>query len=189
MSRRIDPEPVTIYLAIVATFTASVAAVNYIKTHHKPLPSTVRANVSQSLAELEDHTKHLRADLSIIQDIFSKAKFPNGRTIRLGNGAYLTAAEFSRYMGTSDAVLRRLRDVHKLALKMEREATRLTALQAGPITNILGETYESLDDLMNNRNLTVDNAWEKLRAIADGLEHAIRELRRQLDSPPPAGTS
>lgn len=188
MSRRIDPEPITIYLAIVATFTASVAAVNYIKTHQKPLPSQMRESVSHALTELEDHTKHLRADLSIIQDIFSKASFPNGRTIRLGNGALLTAAEFSRYMGTSDAVLRRLRDVHKVAMKMEREVSRLTYVQAGQVTNLLGDTYGRLNDLINSRDLSVDHAWEQLRAVADGLEQAIRELRKQLEAPPGSGT-
>jgi hypothetical protein len=33
MGRHIDPEPITIYLAIVATYSASVATVNYLKTH------------------------------------------------------------------------------------------------------------------------------------------------------------
>jgi hypothetical protein len=178
--RRIDPEPITIYLAIVATFTASVAAANYIKTHYKPLPSAVRAGVSKSLAELEDHVKHLRADLSILKDIFAKAMFPNGRGIRLGNGAYLTADEFSRYMKTSDSVIRRLGDVNKLTLKMEREATKLPNPQDLGITNVLGSAYEELDSLLNSRDLSIDSAWERLRSIADNLETAIDELRKQL---------
>jgi uncharacterized coiled-coil protein SlyX len=178
--RRIDPEPITIYLAIVATFTASVAAANYVKTHCKPLPSSVRMRISKSLAELEDHVRRLRADLDILQDIFSKAKFPNGTGIRLGNGAYLSATEFDRYMKVSSSVIHRLSDVNKLTLKMEKETTRLDYLEDGPVTNILGQVYESLDSLLNSHDLSIDRAWEQLRYIADNFEKAIDDLREQI---------
>lgn len=178
--RRIDPEPITIYLAIAATFSATVAAANYVKTHYKPLPSAVRVNVSRSLVELEDHVKRLRADLSILRDIFSKAEFQDGRGIRLGNGAYLTSAEFSRYMKVSKGVMRRLAEVNEVTLKMERETTRLSSPPQQGVTNVLGAAYEELERLLQSRNLSVDDAWEQMESIANSLEAAIRDIRKQL---------
>lgn len=178
--RRIDPEPITIYLAIVATFTASVSAANYIKTHYKTLPAVAHKNISRSLAELEDHVRYLRADVEIIRNIFSRAQFPNGRAIRLGSGAHLTEAEFGRFMKTSQSVIRRLADVQELALKMERETTKMPGLQQLPFTNALGAAYEQLESLLSSRDLSVNSAWEQMQSIAESVEKAIRELRRQL---------
>ena len=87
MERRLDPEPITIYMAIAGTCAATAATVNLIKTHYKPLPSEVRNRLVELLTNLEDHIKRLVADLSIIEDIFRQAKFPKVKTIRLGNGA------------------------------------------------------------------------------------------------------
>jgi len=182
VTRRTDPEPITIYMAILATYAASVATVNYVKANYKPLPTKVRARLVKHLAELSDHVRHLRTDLSIIEDIFRNASFPNGQTIRLGNGAHLMPSEFSRYEVASDDVFRRLRAVHKISLKVEREATRLSGLDLAPTTNVLGETYARLEKLLDSQNLTVERAWEELRAIAGGLERAIEELRRQIDA-------
>ncbi len=180
MTRRIDPEPITIFMAIMATFSASVAAVNYVKTHHRPLPTKVRAELMSLLAELDDHTKHLRVDLSIIENIFRNASFQREQTIRLGNSGHLTENDFSRYEKVSDNVFRTLRTVHKIALKMERKATRLEGFEMATTTNALGETYTKLDRLLESRNLTLTKAWEELRSIAQGLEQVIDELRNQL---------
>ena len=180
MNRRIDPEPITIYMAIVGTVAASVATVNYIKTHYKPLPSSVRAKLLEQLADLGDHSKRLRADLNIVEDIFKNATFENGKSIRLGSGAHLSASDFSRYMSCSDAIIVRFREVNKLTLQMEREATKATALQLGPTVNTLGEVYTRLDRLLESRDLTQERAWSDIRAILDGLDSAIKELRQQL---------
>jgi hypothetical protein len=167
-------------MAIAATYAASVATANYIKTHYGALPTRVRAKLVASLTELGDHIKRLRADVRIIADIFRKAKFPKQRTIRLGNGAELTDSEFRRYQRTSDSVIRRLRAVHKLCLKMEREATKLEALDLDSTTNALGEAYTKLERLLESRNLTSEKAWADLDAIAEALEQAIKDLRRRL---------
>ena len=63
---------------------------------------------------------------------------------------------------------------------MERETTKLSTLGMAPTTNVLGETYTKLDHLLESRNLTHEKAWGELRSIADGLERAIKELRKQL---------
>ena len=44
MTKRVDSEPITIYVAIAATYAASVATANYIKTHYGALPTRVRAD-------------------------------------------------------------------------------------------------------------------------------------------------
>lgn len=180
--RRIDPEPITIYLAIAATFTATVAAANYVKTHHRPLPTAIRRKLAGSLAELEDHVVRLRADLDILQDIFSKAEFPNGTRIRLGNGAYLTPEDFNRYMKVSGGVIRRLSEVNKLTLKMEKDASRLDYIEEGTVTNMLGQAQERLDKLLSSTDLSIESAWEQLRYIADNLDNAIRDLRIQISN-------
>ena len=184
MTRRIDPEPVTIFAAIVATYAATVATINYIKSHHKPLPSVVRAKLLKQLTELDDHAKKLRAEVAIVEDIFKNAKYASAKSIRLGNGAQLTASDFSRYMEVSDSIIGRFREVNKLTLQMEREATKATSLQLGPTVNVLGDVYSKLEHLLEARNLSQERAWTDLRAISDGLDSAITELRKQLSAPP-----
>jgi hypothetical protein len=83
-------------------------------------------------------------------------------------------------MNTSESVIRRLGDVNKLTLKMERETTKLQNPQDLGITNVLGSAYEELESLLNSRDLSIDSAWERLHSIADNLETAIDKLRKQL---------
>lgn len=182
MTRRIDPEPITIFTAFMAAFSALVSALNYVKTHYRPLPTKVRANLMSLLADLDDHTKHLRADLSIIEDIFRNASFQHERTLRLGNSAHLTENDFYRYEKASDNVFRTLRTVHNISLKIERMATRFDGLEMATTTNTLGEIYTKLDQLLQYRELTLQKAWEDLRSIAQGLEQVIYELRNQLST-------
>jgi hypothetical protein len=183
VARRVDPEPITIFMAIVATYTASVSTANFVKTHYKALPTRVRSKLLASLTELDDQAERLRADVKIIADIFDKARFPAGSSIRLGNGAHLSPSEFSRYQKTSDNVIRTLRAVHKLCLNMERQALKLEALEMHSATNVLGEAYTKLDALLESRNLTSKKAWAELDSIAEALERAIKDLRGQLGSP------
>jgi hypothetical protein len=180
MGRRLDPEPITIYLAAMATLSLGIAAANYAKTHFKPLPSQVRRTVISLLTEVEDHAKYLQTDLRVLQDIFAKAHFSGGRTIRLGNGALLNAEEFSRYETVADKLLRRLRDLNKTCLKLERQAARLDSLELGGTAKRLGEAHERFEKLLASRDLSVDRAWAELRAIAQALEGAISDLRKQL---------
>ena len=181
MSKRIDPEPISIYLAILATFTASVAAVNYVKMHHRPEPTRVRAKLVLSLTVLHQHTKDLRREVSAIEEIFQNASFSSGnRTIRLGNNAHVTESDFFQFEIVSDRIFDRLRKVHKLALRMEREAKVFGELKMATTTNVLGETYNKLTQLLDSRDLTIEQAWEGLRSIAADLERIIAELRTQL---------
>lgn len=182
MTRRIDPEPIAIFTAFLAAFSASVAAVNYVKTHYSPLPSKVRADLISLLTDLDDHTKHLSADLSIIEDIFRSAGFQHERTLRLGNGAQLTENNFSRYERAADNLFRTLRRVHNISLKIERKATSFEGPEMATTTNALGEIYTKLDQLLQARELTLEKAWEDLRSIAQGLERVIFDLRDQLNA-------
>jgi hypothetical protein len=179
-SRRIDPEPITIFMAIAAAYSAAVASVNYVKTHHKSLPSKVRARLLVLLKKLEDQAKGLRADLRTVEGIFRNAEFYKGRKIQFGNGAQLTDRAFSEYEVACDKSLRRLRDIHKLSLTMERTARKLGSLDMGPTTNVLGNVYTRVEKLLESKNLSIDRAWRDLEAIADGLDRAIKELRKQL---------
>jgi hypothetical protein len=89
-NRRIDPEPLSIFLAIVATVNGSIAVVNYVKTHRKPPRSRVRKKILDALAKLEDQTKYLRADPAVVRDIFGKAQTSGTRSIRLRPGVLLS---------------------------------------------------------------------------------------------------
>ena len=169
-------------MALVATYGAAVATVNLAKTHYKPLPTRVRAKLKALLTQLGDHAKHLRADLTSIEEIFRSAHFPKENTIRLGNGAYLMPDEFARYRRVSDNVLRRLRDVHRLSIQIEKVAAKSDTLQIKATTNVLGKVYEDLDQLLESRNLSFEEAWLALRQISDGLEQAIADMNSQLDS-------
>jgi hypothetical protein len=108
------------------------------------------------------------------------AEFSKGRMIQFGNGARLTDRAFSQYELICDKSLLRLREIHKLSLKMERTATKIGSLDMGQTTNVLGNVYTRVEKLLESKNLSIDRAWRDLEAIADGLDRAIKELRKQL---------
>lgn len=97
MAKRIDPEPITIFMAIAAAYAASVATVNFVKTHFPPLPTRLRARLARQLDGLDEHVKCLRGDLNIIGDLLGGAHFPAGRDIRFGTPAFLTPSQIARY--------------------------------------------------------------------------------------------
>ena len=182
--RRIDPEPITIYMAIVATIAASIAAANYARTHLKPAQSEVRSDILNTLSDLEDQSRYLLADLGVLRDIFENGEFRRERTLRLGNGVYLTPADFKRYENLSDSIYKRLRTLNKIGLALEKRVAKYGGVEAGPSTNMLGEAYYKLEKLLDGRNLSVDSAWRELQSLNELVLRAVSEIRRQLQAPP-----
>jgi hypothetical protein len=177
---RIDPEPVSIIAAIIAAASLSVAAANYAKTHLKPAPSRVRAGIVDLLAKLEDEVRQLRADLAALREIFATAEYANDRAIRVRNGAYLTPANFLRYQAVSDDVYRRLRQLNKIGLKLEKQVGRSSTLTTQATTNLLGKAYEKLERLLDAKRLAEADAWSELDQLLELVQKAIAEVRQQL---------
>ncbi len=178
--QRIDPEPISIIAALLSGASLVVSAANYAKTHLKAAPSRVRSEIIGLLAKLEDEVRHLRADLDTLKDIFAKASYSHDRAIRVRNGAYLTPSDFLRYEAVSDDVYRRLRDLNKIGLKVERQVARSPDLDTRMTTNYLGEAYDRLERLIDARRLAEVDAWSELDHLLDLVQKAVSEVRQQL---------
>jgi len=178
--RRADPEPITIIAAIAAVMGASISAVNYWQTHQGPLPHRTRAKLVVKLDQLAAEARYLRADVDELEAIFRNAQFPEGRTLRLGNGAMLTLDEFHRYERIADQLFARLKKLHKLALKVQGLAFDLPFTDKRQTLNVAGESLARAERLMQSRNFAVDEAWRELRQLATDLEQMVKQLRAEL---------
>jgi len=180
LKRKIDPEPISIFMAIMATYAASVSSLNYIKSHERPLPSQTRRAVLEDVTRIEDLIRQVRNDLETIRLIFSKADFIAGRTIRLGNGAYLSYDEFKRYERTAASIFSTLSTLHRTCLKLELHARNYTGLEMFKPTNELGLAYELFEELRTTKDLSVDDAWTDLDRLAYFIESACTNVREQI---------
>jgi hypothetical protein len=180
MTRRADPEPFTIVAAVAAVTGASIAAVNYWKTHHKALPHKTRRRLLTRLDQLAAETRYLRADVDEVETIFRNAQFPEGRTLRLGNGALLTADEFHRYERVADQIFTRLKRLHKLTLKVQGLAFDLPFTDKRQTVNTAGDSIARAEALIRSRDFSIDKAWAELRALASELEAMVKQLRADL---------
>jgi hypothetical protein len=178
--RRTDPEPITIVAAIAAVTGASISAVNYWRTHHGPLPHTIRRQLLTKLDQLSAEVRYLRVDVGELESIFRNAQFPEGPTLRLGNGAMLTLPEFRRYERVADQVFARLKKLHKLTLKAQGLAFDLPLTDKRQTVNVGGEALARAERLMQGRNYSVSEAWRDLTQLATDLEAMIRQLRAEL---------
>ena len=181
--RKIDPEPITIFLAVLSTISATVASANYVKTHFKPEPSRLRGEILELLSTLTDEVRYLRIDVQILREIFRNAEFPDGNRMRFRNGAWLSIADFKRYEGVTENIYRRMKIVGKLGGKLERHTSRYSGLSLREPTNYLGEAYSELDRLLDSRDLYVEQAWERVERLTKLTEQALNNIRRQLEPP------
>lgn len=179
-NRLIDPEPITIYLAIMATYAASVASLNYVRSHERPLPSFTRRAVVDDITRVYDYVRQIRLDLDTTRQIFAAGHFIRERTIRLGNGIELSVEEFTRYERVSANVFRTLSALHKVCLKLEKHALRHSGLDMSKPTNELGAAYDLFDELLDSKNLSVESAWERLDTLAELIESACNRIRSQV---------
>lgn len=184
MHRRSDPEPITIVSAVTGVIGASISAVNYWRSHHKRLPYQTRHKLIDRLDSLSAEIRYLRTDIDDIAQVFAHANFPEGRALRLGNGALLTADEFHRYEKLADRVFARLRKVHSLALKVQRLAFELPYTDKLTQTNATGDAIARADALMRSRDYSIDEAWHELRALAEDIEKMIQQLNSDLGRGP-----
>lgn len=178
--RRIDPEPVTIYLALMATFSASITALNYVKTHRRMVPSRVRARIVDDINQLQEDVGHIREDLKTIENIFSSAEYIRDSMIRLGNGVLLSYPDFRRYERASGRIFRTLEILHKRCLRLERNAARYEFLDMGAPTGQIGEAGEIFTSLMATQNLTQEETWSQLDRIAVLIDQACAVIREQI---------
>lgn len=179
-TRYVDPEPLSIYLAIVATMSGTIALVNLIESHWpQPLPTQARAQLLGGLAPLDDQCRHLRADAQILRDLFTNAQYPDGRFIPLRSGARLSPADFERYERVSDDVYRRLRELNRLCNRLEKRALRGGDLPIELDVNRLGELHARLDALVNARTLSTPEGWQQVEDLIQTVQQVIAALRRQ----------
>lgn len=181
LERRIDPEPIAIFMALMATYAASIASLNYVKSHRRPIPSQTRRSVVDDVTRIQDSIRQVTTDLETIRQIFSTARFVNGNAIKLGNGAYLSYGEFTRYERTSASVFRTLGNLHRTCLKLERHALTYIGLEMFHPTNQLGKAYELFEALRTTRDLSVEKAWDDLSRMAELIESACEAVRKQID--------
>ncbi len=180
LTRRLDPEPLTIIAAIAGVTGACISATNYWRTHHKPSVLKVRRKLIGFLDKLDGEVRYLRTDVDELASIFQRASFPEGPRLKLGNGAMVTLAEFKRYERLADVTLGRLRKMHKLALKVQGLAFTIPYVDKAKQINATGDAIERADNLLRSKNLSVGEAWEELRRIVDDLEQMIRQLNSEL---------
>lgn len=177
---RIDPEPITIFMAVMAGYGASVASINFIKTHLKPLPTKMRNRVLSNINKIDALIQEIKIDLDTIQRIFQKAGLHQNQTIRLGNGVYLSYDDFNLYMHVSNNIFSTLKNIHSLCLKLERNASGYDALEMNNVTNKLGTAYEIYEMLRTSRDLTIGRAWEGLDKLATLIQTSCDSIRDQL---------
>ena len=170
----------TIVAAVAAVIGASTSAVNYWRTHHGPLPNAIRRKLVARMDRLASELRYLRSDVDAIEEIFRQAKFPDGRTLRLGNGALLTRDQFRRYERLADQVFGHLKKIHKLALNVQGFAFDLPHIDQGGHINVAGEALERVEALIRSRDYSVDKAWSELKAIISELESMIAHLNAEL---------
>lgn len=180
MARRADPEPISIVAAVAAILGVSISAINYWKTHHKPLPHKIRKNLLEKLTRLRLEVGHLLIDLNEVENIFEAAQFVDGRNVRLGNGALLTLSGFTKYERTSDQILKRLSRIHKLVLQIEKLAFNLPFTEKQSSANEIGNLLGATEMLIGSRNFSIKETWERLRYIIEGLEKLLDQLTREL---------
>ena len=180
MTCRRDPEPITILIAIAGVTGASFSALNYWRSHHRPLPHKVRRKLVRQLDVLSRDIRYLRADVEALEQLFQVAKFPHDRTLRLGNGAMLTFEQYRHYEKITDAVLSRLKKIHRTSLRVQGFAFEMPYVDKGHQANTTGEALERIEALIQSRDYSVDGAWRDLRAIVEDLESMINQLNTEL---------
>jgi hypothetical protein len=177
---RLDPEPLSILAAITGVVGAGISAVNYWRSHHKPLANRTRARLVSRLDKLAAELRYLSSDVESLETTFKRATFPGDRSLRLGNGALVTMDEFRRYEQLADRVFGRLKRIHKLALKVQGLAFDLPFVDKGLQANATGEALSRADALLRSRNYSVDEAWRELRGLIAELESMIGQLNTDL---------
>jgi hypothetical protein len=177
---RLDPEPLSILAAITGVVGTGISAVNYWRSHHKPLPNWTRARLVSRLDKLAAEVRYLSSDVESSETTFKRATFPGDRSLRLGNGALVTIDEFRRYEQLADRVFGRLKRVHKLALQVQGLAFELPFVDKGLQANATGEALSRADALLRSRNYSVDEAWRELRGLIADLESMIGQLNADL---------
>jgi conjugal transfer/entry exclusion protein len=144
------------------------------------MPHAIRRQLLTKLDQLSTEVRYLRADVGELESVFRDAQFPQGPTLRLGNGAMLTLSEFHRYERIADQVFSHLKKLHKLTLKAQGLAFDLPITDKRQAVNVAGEALARAERLMQGRDYTVNEAWRELVQLANEVEAMIRQLRVEL---------
>lgn len=144
------------------------------------MPHAIRAKVRKLLLRLEDEVRYLRADLEVIQSLFQRSDIPQGRALRLGNGALMNIEDFERYVRLSDQMFDRLKRINRTTLGLERMAARLPWVEQREPAQLVDDAIQALERILSSRNLTVEQGWNDLRVVILRLEDLSRNVQGQL---------
>jgi hypothetical protein len=105
-----------------------------------------------------------------------------GRVPFVSDPVFFSPRDFRRYEAVSDSIYRKLKDLNRLGLQVEKQMSRHPDVDHGAVPNYLGGAYSRLDKLIEARDLSVDEAWRELELLLELTERAICDVRRQLDA-------
>jgi hypothetical protein len=180
LEKRIDPEPITIIAATAAVIGSSITAFKFIEEKLKDTPVEARRKLRAVTGKLGAELKRLKSDIEIIEHIFRTSIIPNERVVRLGNGALLHPEDFDRYIKFSDQAFQRFRKINKLTLQATKIVAQLPFIDQKLPTRFADEGLNALDNVLRNRNLTVEKAWDEIRYGIGSVEQLIRNLEEQI---------
>ena len=178
--RRIDPEPFTIIAAVTGVVGAATGTIALWRDIKRPLPSRVRSKILRQIDSLDDELLHLDADLSVVEQLFARSEFPNGRYVRLGNGARMTPADFATYERLASYIFRRLDRVYCKVLALEKLTVTVPYMEEEKYTHHIGESGGRLQELLASRDLSIEKSWHILRDAILHIRELCREIREQL---------
>jgi hypothetical protein len=178
--RRIDPDPFTIISAVTGIIGAAAGVGAYWRHRPPPPASQIRRKIIRSINDLDSHMSHLETDLNELESVFGRAQFTRGRFVRLGNGATLSLADFHLYERVSDDIFDRLRKIHRVILKLEKQSGLDEYVDENASAKHIDEFNQRLERLVVARDLSVEQSWKILREAIEHVKQLCEVIRRNL---------
>lgn len=176
---RIDPDPLTPLLPVLATLAGILATMARAQWN---APARVRARIVTSSGRLRDDLRRMQADLEILNDVVTGSPGAPSLPFEIGNRLLLTGDEFRRYREATTNLMtyatRCVRRVHEIEASITAELFGPEVIHR-PLA-LAADIQGQLNGILGHRDVTVGSAISVLTDAMDNTQELLRDLESQL---------
>ena len=170
---QLDPDPVSVLLAALGAVGSVVGPpLVEMAREARNAPTRVRTQALQLAGRLSDDLRHMEVDLALMEEVIQAAGGPS-LPFRLGSQLQLTEGQFRRYREAGEALIDNAARSVKVMHKLERLLPAIFGPHVMEPVGLAAEAQGQLNALLGNRNVTVRDAVETLRAAVRNATELI----------------
>jgi hypothetical protein len=178
-SNLIDPEPFSIIVSAVGIIGSIASVLAAFKTFFPEKAARVVKKIIQKIDQAEYIIRYLETDAIALREIIEAGDINVNKPFELGSSVFVYPHQHRLYSQTADNILKRLRELYKIANQLETMLPTLTEQQNLKRIENWSSTKNRINNLIRKDGKTIKEANDELLTIIQNVRRLVDDVKSE----------